>query len=314
MTHDTHIEGPVRVGVVGCGCFGSLHAEKYAHTAGAELVAVADIDRSAAHRAADKFGAEAYYAAEDMIGRVDAVSIVTPASCHYEIAALFLREGVHVLVEKPVTIRVSHVDELISLADEKRLVLQVGHQERFVFEKFGLPLPDMAPRRIKARRVGSFTGRGTDVNVVFDLMIHDLDLVCQVTSSDIVSIQAEGTAVYGSYHDEVSALLELANGCKVELLASRTRKECARDFRLEYEDGAIKVDFMNGTLRNSTPAKLPAKMNGTRIGPDAFEDPLGCGIKAFVNAVRNVSPPRVSAKGVRKAVQAACMITERLAA
>ena len=282
--------------------------------AGAELVAVADIEHGVADRIADKFGAEAYYAAEDMIGRVDAVSIVTPASCHYETASLFLREGVHVLIEKPVTIRVAHVDELISLADEKRLALQVGHQERFVFERFGLPLPGLTPRHIKARRVGSFTGRATDVNVVFDLMIHDLDLLYQVTSSDIVSVQAEGRAVYGPHHDEVSALLELASGCKVELLASRIRKEHARDLRLEYDNGNIEVDFIGVTLTNSTHAKLPTKMNGAKIAFSAFEDPLGYGINEFVKAARNGSPSRVSAKSVRKALQAACMISERLAA
>ncbi len=304
----------VRVGVVGCGCFGRFHAQKYTQIAGTKLTAVADIDPSAAERAAQEFNADSFFAAEKLVGLVDAVSITTPASCHYEIAALFLREGIHVLAEKPIAIDLSHADELISLAEEKQLILQVGHQERFVFENFGLPPLDLKPRHIESRRLGPFTGRATDVNAVFDLMIHDLDLLHQVTSSKIVSVHAQGKRVYGSHHDEVAAVLELEDGCTVDLRVSRASKEQARELRLEYADGEIEVDFISGTLRNSTHAELKPEMNGDGAVHKIFNDPLAYGINAFVQSVRNGSPPRISAKEARKALQTACMITERLAA
>ncbi len=312
MDYNSNTDG-VRVGVVGCGHFGTLHARKYAQTAGAHLAAVADINPTAARRLAAVFNADPFYAAEDLVGRVDAVSIVTPASCHYEIAALFLREGVHVLAEKPIAVDLSHADEMILLAEEEQLVLQVGHQERFIFEDLGLPPYNLSPRRIKARRTGPFTGRATDVNAVFDLMIHDLDLMHQITSSNIVSVQAQGKAVYGSHYDEVEALLELEDGCTVDLQVSRASDERVKELHMEYADGHIEVDFISGLLRNSTHTELKSRINGNGVGGKAFDDPVGYGIEVFVQSVRNGLPPRISAKDARKALHTACIITDRLA-
>ncbi len=304
----------VRVGVVGCGKFGGLHAAKYAEIPHAALTGVADPDDLAAQSLAVTHGSLAFKKPEDLLGRIDAVSITAPATHHYELAALFLREGVHVLVEKPLALELGHADELIALAEDNELVFQVGHQERYVVEDLGILSREVAPSSIESRRAGPFTGRATDVCAVLDLMIHDLDIIHRVIKADVAEIDAEGKAVHGDQPDEVSVRLRFDDGSTANILVSRVSIDKQRDMRLIYPDGVIEIDFLGRRLRNSTNVKLRSNFDlpGEKTG--ALTDPLGFGIRCFIESVQNGLPPRVSGREARRALETALMITELLAA
>jgi len=304
----------VRVGIVGCGFFGNLHAAKYASLDFAELVGAADIFPPAARRVSHIHGGVAFERAEQLLGHVDAVSITTPATRHFELAAMFMSEGVHVLVEKPLALELNHADELIRLADEKSLVLQVGHQERYVVESLGILSRDVAPIAIETQRAGPFTGRATDVCAVLDLMIHDLDIIHKMMRSDITEVTAEGRSLHSLRADEVTAKLTFVDGSTADILASRMSVDKKRSMRVVYPDGVIEVDFVGRTTRNSTKAPLTATFEQANGHAGVLNDPLGYGIQSFIESIRNGLPPRVSGPEARRALQTALRITERLAA
>ena len=310
----TSRDKPVKAGVVGCGFFGSLHAQKYVEAEHAELVGVYDVSAAAATALAHKLGTRAFTSASDLMKKIDAVSVTVPAAVHYDVAANFLRGGVHVLVEKPIALHLAHADELIDLADAGNLVLQVGHQERYVFEDFGVLHREQSPQEIRARRTGPFTGRAMDVSAIFDLMIHDLDLVHQVSPADVVEIEASSKAIHGTYADEVAATLTLSDGCKVYVLASRIADARQRDMRLVYPDGVVEIDFVNRTLKNSTKTELRSGFDGSEISQRILNDPLGYGINAFIDSVRLGTPPLVTGRQARQALATAIRISEALAA
>ena len=304
----------IRVGVIGCGFFGGLHAQKYAVSKDVDLVGVYDVDTDAALAVAEKNATKAFESPDAIIGVVDAVSITTPAAYHFDLAEKCLRNGIHVLVEKPIALRLDHADELISLAESKSLVLQVGHQERYVFEDFGVIGRQIAPSEIRARRAGPFTGRAMDVSAVFDLMIHDLDLIHQVSTAEIVDVRAKGKTVHGEHADEVDVTLTFSDGCEAHILASRIADQRQRDMKIVYPDGVVEIDFVNRTIFNSTPADLRTDFEGNEQSRRIMGDPLGYGIGAFIDAVRNGTPPRVTARQARRALATAIRITEGLAA
>lgn len=302
----------IPVGVVGCGFFGKLHAEKYTAAPGAHLAGLYDAGQGIAQMVAEPLGTEVYTRLEDLASCISAVSIAAPARHHYELASFFLRSGVHVLVEKPIALDLAHADELISLAADNNLVLQVGHQERYVFNDFGLLSHHSAPRSIHVSRVGPFTGRALDVSVVFDLMMHDLDLIHQVVSSDIVSVEASGQTVHGEYPDEVEASLIFDNGCVAKLIASRMRKERQREMKLNYHDGVIEIDFTNRWIKNSTNADLQSVFGGHGQNQSIADDPLGYGIGVFLDSIRAGTPTVVTGQDARRALETALMITAAL--
>ena len=307
-------ETTIRVGVIGCGFFGGLHAQKYAAATDVELVGVADVNLDAATQIADKTSTEAFMTPDALIGHVDAVSITAPAAFHYDLAHLFLSDGIHVLVEKPIALQLDHADALIALAESKSLVLQVGHQERYVFEDFGLIGRTVAPKEIRARRAGPFSGRAMDVSAVFDLMIHDLDLIHQVSAAEIVDVEAKGKTVHGEHADEVDAKLIFADGCEAHVLASRIADERQRDMKIIYPDGVVEIDFVNRTIFNSTPEDLRTDFEGNEQSKKIMGDPLGYGISAFIDAVRHGTPPRVTGTQARRALATAIRISKDLAA
>ena len=307
-------ETTIRVGVIGCGFFGGLHAQKYAEAPGVELVGVFDVDAEAAGKVAAKTSTQPVETPDELIGRVDAVSITAPAAFHYDLAHLFLSNNIHVLVEKPIALRLDHADTLIALAESQSLVLQVGHQERYVFEDFGVIGRSVAPKEIRARRAGPFSGRAMDVSAVFDLMIHDLDLIHQVSSAEIVDVEATGKTVHGDHADEVDVKLMFADGCEAHVLASRIADERQRDMKIIYPDGVVEIDFVNRTIFNSTPEDLRTDFDGNEQSKKIMGDPLGYGIGAFIDAVRNGTPPRVTGAQARRALATAIRISEDLAA
>ncbi|MBI1239166.1 MAG: gfo/Idh/MocA family oxidoreductase [Alphaproteobacteria bacterium] len=300
---------PLRAAVVGAGVFGRLHAQKYHALPGVTLVAIVDADREKAQDAAQRFGASAHTRPLDLLGQIDCVSIAAPAEVHAPLAIPFLQAGIHVLVEKPIATSLEDTDRMATIAAENNLVLQTGHQERFVFAASGLLARKAAPRRIECHRAGPFSGRGTDVSVVLDLMTHDIDLVHALNPAPLRRVMARKRQLPGSFSDEVQAILTLEDGCKVNLTASRMAEEKRRFMRVLYDDGEVEIDFLARTVTNSTPDALAPAFFPSQDGkPGVADDPLGVAIAAFVEAVRKGSAPAITPAEARRTLETALMI------
>jgi predicted dehydrogenase len=213
----------------------------------------------------------------------------------------FLSTGAHVLVEKPIATDLDDADELLQLAAESGLVLTVGHQERFVFSKSGLLHRDAIPQKVECVRAGPWTGRGGDVSVVLDLMIHDLDLIHQLVPGGLGEVRARGRSVHGRFIDEASAKLFFINGTQVDLVASRVAESRKRSMRMVYADGTVEIDFLARTLTNTT---------GRVLQPLDLNDPLGESVADFVAAVRGGASALVRPEEARRALETALMIEE----
>ena len=287
--------------MVGGGVFGRHHAAKYMRLPGVTLSAIADPSHEARRQNAMTLRAPVFADWHDLLGQVDIVSVCTPASTHAEIVRAFLSAGTHVLVEKPIATELDEADELVRLAAEIGLVLTVGHQERYVFAQSGLFDHDDAPELVECVRAGPWTGRGADVGVVLDLMIHDLDLVHRLVPGAVTDVNANSRSVHGRLPDEVSAQLTFEGGQRVDLFASRIADARKRSMRLVYADGAIEVDFLTRTVRNST---------SRVIRPLALHDPLGESVAAFVTAVQAGGTALVRPEEARHALETALMIED----
>jgi predicted dehydrogenase len=291
----------VRIGVVGAGVFGAYHAEKYAYHEKAVLAAVFDVDHARACALAEKHGAQAFSDIEHFLQNVDAVVVTAPASCHFDLTQKALHAGRHVFVEKPLALSVEQADALLHQAKVQNLILQVGHQERYVFEAVGLLGRDRAPLKIDCVRCGPPSGRCEDVSIVFDLMIHDIDLIRKLTNSEIKNLSADGDV------REICAEMILENDTVVTLKASRVAAKQERRMTLIYDDGVIEFDFVNRTLENSTLATLN-KAFQTENAPLALGDPLGFGADRFLVSILNHTAPLVSGDDGRDAVAWAVQI------
>jgi len=291
----------LKAAVVGGGVFGRHHAAKYMRLPGVTLSAIADPSPDARRQNAMTLRAPVFADWHDLLGQVDIVSVCSPASTHAEIVRAFLSAGTHVLVEKPIATDLDEADELVNLAAEIGLVLTVGHQERYVFARSGLLDSDNPPLYVECVRAGPWTGRGADVGVVLDLMIHDLDLVHRLVPGAVTDIGAEARSVHGELADEASAKLEFEGGSRVALFASRVAEARKRSMRLVYADGAIEIDFLARSMRNST---------GRLIRPLALHDPLGESVAAFVTAVQAGGSALVRPEEARHALETALMIED----
>jgi len=294
----------LRAAVIGAGVFGRHHAAKYLRLPGVKLSAIADSSPDARHYVESHFPVPAVADWRELLGNVDIVSICSPASTHAAIVRAFLNAGAHVLVEKPIATDLDEAEELIALAAKRNLVLTVGHQERFVFAKSGLLDYDDAPFFVECVREGTWTGRGTDVSVVLDLMIHDLDLVHQLVPGALAQVRADGRSVYGELADSVTANLTFANGTKVELIANRAAAARRRSMRVVYPDGEIEIDFLTRTVTNTTDRKL----QNLELG-----DPLWESVAAFATAARAGATTLVRPEEARQALETALQIEEALA-
>ena len=291
----------LKAAVVGAGAFGRLHASKYKGLPGVELIAVADTNADARRHFQIGGGLRAVADWRELLGHVDLVSVCSPASTHAMIVRAFLNSGAHVLVEKPIATDVYEADALIALAERTGKVLTVGHQERFVFAKTGLLEFTDLPKEISCWRLGPWTGRGADVSVVLDLMIHDLDLVHRLVPDSISAVAARARSVHSRYADEAAAQLDFALGTRVRLDASRVAGGRSRGMRVVYDDGQIEIDFMSRKVRNTTARDLK---------PLEFDDPLGASVAAFVDAVRGSSTTLVRPEEARHALETALMIED----
>lgn len=289
--------GVLRTGVVGAGAFGNYHAGKLAAAVGSAFQGVFDPDQTRAQAVAGKHGGAAFASLSELIERCDALIIASPAVTHAGAAAAALEAGRHVLVEKPLAATPEDAERLVRLAYRKGVVLQAGHQERFVMDAIGLLRTPQAPLRIESVREGPASGRGLDVSVTLDLMIHDLDLIAMVFGSTPLSIQAEATGRPGLW-DSVEARLTFAAG-SATLVASRVAPERRRTMRAEFATGAVQIDFLTRTMRNASGLSLNENF------ADLAPDPLGMSVDAFLSAARGLSscaaPGEAGAAAVRLA-------------
>jgi predicted dehydrogenase len=309
---------PVAMAVVGVGHFGNYHAQKVAKSARAELVAVADVDGKRAEEVARPLGIRAVADHKDLIGLVDAVCIAVPTLAHAPIAADFLENGVDVLVEKPIANDVESARRLVELARGNGRILQVGHLERFSGMAEALRKQLDRPLFVDSVRIAPFKPRGTDVNVILDLMIHDLDLILSLIESRIVSVDAAGAPVFSGNEDIASARIKFANGCIADITASRISLKTERRMRIFQPDTYITVDFETRSIRTirkpkqariSVMPKIDIEDQNYRDG-----DPLEREIESFVTAVVERSEPPVSGEDGVQALEAAIAVTDSLRA
>ncbi len=302
----------LRVAVVGVGYLGRFHAQKYAALERCELFAVADSRPGPGSAVAQELGTRAVGDYRELLGKVDAVSIVTPTAAHCEIALAFLESGAHVLVEKPITETVAQAQRLISAARRAGRVLQVGHLERFNPTIVAAEPQLRAPRFIDCQRLAPFRERGTDVNVVLDLMIHDLDIVQSIVGSDIAHIDAVGTPVFSSEIDIANARIRFANGCVANATASRVSLKTERKLRIFQDDAYLSLDLQQKILtviRKQPVAAGEARLPVT-IDEQSFEpgDALRSEIEAFLASCRGERPVVVSGEDGMRALQTAVAI------
>ena len=294
-------KGPLKVAVVGAGAFGRHHCTKYRNIPGVELYAIADSSAETRRAMTAQHGVLAVVDWRELLGKVDLVSICSPAATHAPIVRAFLSAGAHVLVEKPIATTVDEADELVALAKKTGLILTVGHQERFVFSRTGLLDQKVKPLSIECWRRGPWTGRGDDVSAVLDLMIHDLDLLHTMVKSPIARVSAQGLTQYGPYADEVVAEIKFADGTKARLDTSRIAENRKRGFRATYADGVVEIDFLTRQVTNTTPRPLQ---------PLEMGDPLGESVAAFVTAVQGGAEPLVQPEQAAQALETALLIEE----
>ena len=282
----------LRVGVIGVGYLGQFHAEKYARMNDVELVGVVDIDKNRAETVAEKLNTTSYIDHKVLFGNVDAVSIAAPTPAHFAIAKDFLLNNVDVLIEKPITETTEEADELIYLAESKDLVIQVGHLERFNPAVVALKDIVKKPMFIESHRLSIFQGRCTDVSVVLDLMIHDIDLILNFVRSKISAVYASGVPVVSEHVDIANARLEFASGCVANVTASRISTKNERKIRLFQRDADCGL--------------IP----GMDIKQVSFEtgDALENELKSFVDTVIHRETPVVTAQMGRDALEIALNI------
>jgi predicted dehydrogenase len=324
------------VAVVGAGRLGGFHAQKLARHDAVELVAVADPVAAARERIATECGTQSVADYRQLVGRIDAAVIAAPTPLHHSIARDLLDRGVHLLVEKPLTVSAAEADDLVRIARRKGLVLQVGHVERFNPALTAAAELLREPRYLEAVRSGTFTFRSMDVGVVLDLMIHDIDLVLSLVRSPVCRIDAVGTPVLTSHEDTATARIEFANGCVASLSACRVGHEAVRRMHVWSAGGFAGIDFAarKATLvrpseevrsgrfdaERLTPAELAQKerLLQTHLPREDVEipavDALALEVADFVESVQTGRSPRVTGQDGRDAVAVAERIVAQIAA
>ncbi len=304
----------VRTAVIGVGYLGRFHAQKYAALPDSKLVAVVDANPDARNRVAAEVGCRPVGDYREILGQVDAVSIATPTPLHFPIAHDCLAQGIHVLLEKPVTETPAEARELIDLAARRGRILQVGHLERFNSAILALEGTLGTPRFIESHRLAPFKERGTDVNVVLDLMIHDIDLIQSLVAAPIETIDAVGASVFSQGLDIANARIRYANGCVANTTASRVSMKTERKLRLFQDDAYVSIDLQQKVL---TIVRKPAPEVAAAPGQVVIEersyeqgDALRFEIEAFLRAIREGRPPVVSGEDGLRALETAIRITE----
>jgi predicted dehydrogenase len=306
----------IRVGVVGVGYLGQFHAEKYAKMEGVELVGVVDVIPSRAKEIAKRTHTQPFFHHSELFKRADAVSIAVPTAFHHAIAKDFFLHGIDVLLEKPISRTLEEADELIGLAESKGLILQVGHLERFNGALRALEGLVQNPLLIESHRLGPFSGRGTDVNVVLDLMIHDIDIILSLVNSKLKELQAVGIPVITHHIDIANARVEFENGCTANLTASRVSKGKTRRTRIFQPDGTLSIDYLSQKVSFSKRAARTRKEEIPEIETEEIltkkVDLLEAEIHSFLQSVRDRKNIRVSGGDGKRALELALQIIQKI--
>ena len=308
-----------RVAAIGVGAMGRHHARIYHQHPDAQLVAVVDSNADTAGALARMYDCEALADYESLIGKVDAVSIAVPTVMHFEVASRFIRSGVHVLLEKPITATVEEADALIRMAREERVILQVGHIERFNAAMRRFHEIALQPQFIEAHRLGPFDPRVRDIGVVMDLMIHDLDIILNLVNSPVVSMEAVGCPILSDRIDIANVRLRFESGCIANLTASRITPKKKRKIRIFQEGGYVSIDYAKPAMevfrlipdRQAKPGHPPMKIKRT-VEKLIKEEPLKAEIEHFINCVRSGSEPQVKGEHAQNALVLAVQITNMI--
>lgn len=302
----------LKVGVVGVGSLGQHHARVYAEMDEAELVGVYDSNKRRARKHAKKNGTRTFDTIEELAAEIDAASIVVPTDMHRKVAGDLLAKGLHLLVEKPIATTTDEARELVDLAKANDAVLQVGHIERFNPVLASLEDSDLPPRFIEAHRLSPYPParrglppRGTEVSVVLDLMIHDIEIILHLVNSPVRSINAVGIPVLSETEDICNARISFENGCVANVTASRISPERLRKIRVFREDAYISLDYMKQEGEIYTRGE---KRISRRKIPVKKEEPLASELRAFVQCVATRGTPQVSGEQAAEALKIAMEI------
>lgn len=308
----------IRVGVIGVGYLGKFHAKIYANMSDVQLVGVVDTNAETAQNIAQEYNCQAYTDSKELLEKVDAVSIVVPTVYHLETARPFLENGVHMLMEKPVAPDYEQSLELVELAEKHGVVFQVGHLERFNAGVMALAQRVSNPRFIEVHRLSPFVDRATDVDVITDLMIHDIDIILSLVKSDITQINAAGTPVLTDHIDIANVRLGFANGTVANVTASRVSNKRYRRIRifeqnhyygLNYDDQQLEVAQAAPSQGTGQPPQVA--METLKLEPCL---PLDAELDAFIECIRNRSEPLVTGRIGLEAVRVANIIKENMEA
>lgn len=307
----------LRAAVIGVGYLGRFHAQKYAALEGVELVGVVDASAERAAEVAEEVGTKAFTEYDRLLSEVDLVSIVVPTQHHYQVAKAALEAGCHILLEKPVTRTVEEAEELIALANRKNLVFQAGHLERFNPAIMALDGVLKNPMFIESQRLAPFKTRGTEVNVVLDLMIHDIDIILSLVGSPLKLVNSIGVPVLSEEVDIANARLQFENGCVANVTASRASRDPVRKIRIFQQDAYISIDYQERTIsifrKGDDGMPIPGLPN-VGMEEKSFEkvDALLEEIRSFIHAVRNGIEPVVSGEDGKRALELAMKINRKL--
>jgi predicted dehydrogenase len=313
MRAEQQAAGPTRTAVIGVGYLGRFHAQKYAQLAESKLIGVVDANAEAAAKVGAELGVPFFQDHRAILGQVDAVSLAVPTPLHHAIGRELLDRGVHVLIEKPIATTVAEARELVELAKTRGCVLQVGHLERFNPAIIAAAGRLKTPRFVESHRLAPFKQRGTDVSVVLDLMIHDIDLIQELVGTEIESIDAVGATVFSGEIDIVNARIRFRGGCVANTTASRISLKQERKIRIFQDDAYLSIDLQQKILtvirkKDAAPVESPAQVS---IEEESFDhgDALLAEITAFLRSVRYKEPPIVSGEDGLRALETAVEIT-----
>src|SRR5712691_10610393 len=299
----------IRVGVVGVGHIGSNHARLYSEIPSTDFTAIYDVDLARANSIAKKFGGTAAKSLDEFGELIDAASVATPTNTHHEIALGLVEKGKHLLVEKPITENPQHATELAELAARSRLILQVGNVERFNPVLSALEARLTHPRFIEAHRLSPYPNRSTDIGVVLDLMIHDLEIILHLVRSPVQTIDAVGVPVLSSGEDIANARLRFENGCVANVTSSRISPERMRKIRVFQEDAYLSLDYQNQT--GEIYRRVDGRITRDKVAVER-EEPLKQQLVSFIECASTGREPRVSGFQATAALELAVQITKRI--
>lgn len=316
----------IKIGVLGAGHLGKIHLKCIQASEYLELVGFYDPDFDNAQKVAESFGTHAFETAEALINAVDAVDIVTPTVLHFALAQQAARKGKHIFIEKPLTHTVAEAEELIKITTENNVKVQVGHVERFNPAFLSLGDVRISPMFVEAHRLAMFNPRGTDVSVVLDLMIHDIDLILHLVDSEVKSIHASGVAVVSQSPDIANARIEFENGCVANLTASRMSLKQMRKIRFFQRDAYISLDFLEKKAQiirlldeNTEGSNLMEleTVRGTKFIDIQMPEPMNVNaiqmeLETFAESIRDNKTPRVTIQDGYRALKIAHRIIEEI--